>query len=140
MSSIVIAGDTSGSVTLQAPAVSGSTVLNLPATSGTIQASGAGYTTNGVAYATSATGLVTGSALTFDGTNFLLASGGLLDIDSTNAAVAMRIRQTTVGAGTEFAQGQLHEVLFGLRQAQKVCASPQQGWVLVQVVLVIHFM
>jgi hypothetical protein len=70
MSSIVIAGDTSGSVTLQAPAVAGSTVLNLPATSGTIQASGAGYTTNGVAYATSATGLVTGSALTFDGTNF----------------------------------------------------------------------
>jgi hypothetical protein len=69
MSSIVIAGDTSGSVTLQAPAVSGSTVLNLPATSGTIQASGAGYTTNGVAYATSATGLVTGSALTFDGSN-----------------------------------------------------------------------
>jgi hypothetical protein len=74
MSSIVIAGDTSGSVTLQAPAVSGSTVLNLPATSGTIQASGAGYTTNGVAYATSATGLVTGSALTFDGT-FLNANG-----------------------------------------------------------------
>jgi len=69
MSSIVIAGDTSGSVTLQAPAVSGSTVLNLPSTSGTIQTSGAGYTTNGVAYATNATGLVTGSALVFDGTN-----------------------------------------------------------------------
>jgi hypothetical protein len=74
MSSIVIAGDTSGSVTLQAPAVSGSTVLNLPATSGTIQASGAGYTTNGVAYATSATGLVTGSALTFDGTDLTFQS------------------------------------------------------------------
>lgn len=36
MSSVVIAGDTSGSVTLQAPAVSGSTVLTLPATSGTV--------------------------------------------------------------------------------------------------------
>jgi hypothetical protein len=34
MSSIVIAGDTSGSVTLQAPAVAGSTVLNLPSTLG----------------------------------------------------------------------------------------------------------
>jgi hypothetical protein len=34
MSSVVIAGDTSGSVTLQAPAVAGSTVLTLPATSG----------------------------------------------------------------------------------------------------------
>ena len=72
MSSIVIAGDSSGSVTLQAPAVSGSTVLNLPATSGTIQASGAGYTTNGVAYATSATGLVTGSTLAYNGTRLLI--------------------------------------------------------------------
>ena len=36
MSSIVVAGDTSGSVTLQAPAVSGSTVLTLPAVSGTV--------------------------------------------------------------------------------------------------------
>ena len=36
MSSIVIAGDTSGSVTLQAPAVAGSTTLTLPATSGTL--------------------------------------------------------------------------------------------------------
>jgi hypothetical protein len=34
MSSIVVAGDTSGTVTLQAPAVSGSTVLNLPTISG----------------------------------------------------------------------------------------------------------
>jgi len=82
MSSIVIAGDTSGSVTLQAPAVSGSTVLNLPATSGTIQASGAGYTTNGVAYATSATGLTTGSALTFDG-----ATTRLMVNASTNGGI-----------------------------------------------------
>jgi hypothetical protein len=36
MSAIVVAGDTSGSVTLQAPAVSGTTVITLPATSGTM--------------------------------------------------------------------------------------------------------
>lgn len=36
MSSVVIAGNTSGSITLQAPAVSGSTVLILPAVSGTV--------------------------------------------------------------------------------------------------------
>lgn len=36
MSSVVIAGDTSGSVTLNAQAVSGTTVLTLPNTSGTI--------------------------------------------------------------------------------------------------------
>jgi hypothetical protein len=40
MSSIVIAGDTSGSVTLQAPAVAGSTTLTLPATSGTVVLTG----------------------------------------------------------------------------------------------------
>ena len=69
MSSVVIAGDVSGSVTLQAPAVSGSTILTLPATSGTVQTSGAGFTTNGVAYASSTSALATGSALVFDGTN-----------------------------------------------------------------------
>jgi hypothetical protein len=36
MSSVVIAGNTSGSITLQAPAVSGSTVLTLPTTSATL--------------------------------------------------------------------------------------------------------
>ena len=34
--SIVLVGSTSGSITLQEPAVSGSTVLDLPATSGTV--------------------------------------------------------------------------------------------------------
>jgi hypothetical protein len=71
MSSIVIAGDTSGSVTLQAPAVAGATILTLPATSGTVQTSGSGYTTNGVAFASSTSALATGSALTFDGTNLV---------------------------------------------------------------------
>jgi hypothetical protein len=45
MSSIVIAGDTSGSVTLQAPAVAGTTVLTLPSTTGTVMAP----TSNGTA-------------------------------------------------------------------------------------------
>jgi hypothetical protein len=38
MSSIVISGDTSGTVTLQAPAVAGSTVITLPSTSMTLGA------------------------------------------------------------------------------------------------------
>lgn len=42
MSSVVIAGDTSGSVTLQAPAVAGSTTLNLPTTSGTVVVNSSG--------------------------------------------------------------------------------------------------
>jgi len=40
MSSIVIAGNTSGTITLDAPAVAGSTVLTLPATSGIVTVSG----------------------------------------------------------------------------------------------------
>jgi hypothetical protein len=36
MSSVIVAGDTSGSVTLQAPAVAGTTVLTLPTTTGTL--------------------------------------------------------------------------------------------------------
>ena len=91
MSSIVIAGDTSGSVTLQAPAVAGLTVLNLPATSGTIQTSGAGYTTNGVAYASSTSALTTGSALTFDGTD--MGIGG-----APVTGLPLRLLRTSGGA------------------------------------------
>lgn len=40
MSSVVIAGDTSGSVTLQAPATAGSVVVTLPAVSGTMAVAG----------------------------------------------------------------------------------------------------
>lgn len=36
MASVVISGDTSGTVTLSVPAVAGSTTINLPATSGTV--------------------------------------------------------------------------------------------------------
>ena len=42
MSSIVISGNTSGSVTLSAPAVAGNTVLNLPTSSGTLSTGGVG--------------------------------------------------------------------------------------------------
>ena len=58
MSSIVVAGDTSGSVTLSAPAVAGSTVLTLPTTTGTLALYGAPqvtvYTTGTGTYTTPA--------------------------------------------------------------------------------------
>jgi len=53
MSSIVIAGDTSGSVTLQAPSVAGATVVNLPSTSMNIGTGGGSVATN-TAFGTSA--------------------------------------------------------------------------------------
>jgi predicted nucleic-acid-binding Zn-ribbon protein len=54
MSNIAIAGDTSGTVTLQAPAVAGTTVLTLPSTSGTIATSA--NIRSGASYATLTTG------------------------------------------------------------------------------------
>ena len=64
MSSVAIAGDTSGSVTLQAPAIAGTTVLTLPTTSGTILTTTGGvapttagnvlFTTNGTSWSSTA--------------------------------------------------------------------------------------
>jgi hypothetical protein len=59
MASFILAGDTSGSITLQAPAISGSTTLTLPATSGTLVVGSSGLTGlvygNGASLATAAT-------------------------------------------------------------------------------------
>lgn len=58
MSNIAIAGDTSGTVTLQAPAIAGTTTLTLPSTSGTVVTSSNinTYTRSGASYATLTTG------------------------------------------------------------------------------------
>lgn len=44
MSSVVLSGDTSGSITLSAPAIAGATVITLPATTGTVALSSAAQT------------------------------------------------------------------------------------------------
>jgi hypothetical protein len=79
MSSVVIAGDTSGTVTLDAPAVAGSTVLTLPATSGTFLT-----TTGGVAPGT------TGNVLTSNGTAWTsaaLPAGGVTSLNGQTGAI-----------------------------------------------------
>jgi hypothetical protein len=48
--SIVLVGSTSGSITLQEPAVAGTTVLDLPATSGTVVVTGTTPTLNGITF------------------------------------------------------------------------------------------
>ena len=62
MSSISVAGDTSGSVTLQAPAVAGSTVLTLPAVSGTVLVSNTSVITSATAKASTS-----GTSIDFTG-------------------------------------------------------------------------
>ena len=78
MSSIVISGDTSGSVTLQAPAVAGSSVLTLPATSATLATltTPSFATTIGVGGATPST---SGAGITFPATQSASTSAKTLD-------------------------------------------------------------
>jgi hypothetical protein len=87
MSSVVIQGDTSGSVTLAAPATAGSVTVTLPATSGTMAVSGASQSFTDVA--------ATGN-LTVDGNTILgnastdtlnVGNGGLVKDASGNVGI-----------------------------------------------------
>jgi hypothetical protein len=88
MSSVVIAGDTSGTITLAAPAVSGTTTITLPATSGTLLQSGTAVTA-----AQGGTGLTavgsSGNLLTSNGTAWVssapAASGGMTLLGTVSA-------------------------------------------------------
>ena len=95
MSSIVVAGDTSGTVTLQAPAVAGSTVLNLPTVTG------------GTLVTSDSSGIVSigGTAQNTDGLQVMgtSASANLSEFRFSNNATGANIklnksRGTTVGA------------------------------------------
>jgi hypothetical protein len=79
MASIVIAGDTSGTVTLAAPATAGTTTLTLPTTDGTVLT-----TTGGVAPGTA------GNLLTSDGTAWTSAAapaGGVTSLNGQTGAI-----------------------------------------------------
>ena len=78
MSSVVISGDTSGSITLQAPAVSGSSVLTLPATTATLATltTPSFGTTIGVGGATAS---ASGSGITFPATQSASSDANTLD-------------------------------------------------------------
>jgi len=78
MASVVISGDTSGSVTLQAPAVSGSTTLTLPATTATLATltTPSFATTIGVGGATAS---ASGSGISFPATQSASSDANTLD-------------------------------------------------------------
>ena len=63
MSSVVISGNTSGTITLDAPAVAGTTTLTLPATSGTVLTSASSIATSQLTGSISASSLPAGSIL-----------------------------------------------------------------------------
>jgi hypothetical protein len=97
MASLIVAGDTSGTVTLQAPAIAGSTVLTLPTTSGTI------VTTGGGASVPFAAGSAASPSITFTGdTNTGIFSPAADTIAFSEGGVeSMRIDSSgNVGIGT----------------------------------------
>ena len=86
MSSVVIAGDTSGSVTLQAPAVAGATVLTLPTTSGTLAlTSGTTIGNTQVAYGNSSGQLIGSAGLVYNGTSFNINNGNTVAYLNVNS-------------------------------------------------------
>lgn len=77
MSSVVISGDVSGSVTLQAPSTAGTTVLTLPATSGTVVTTATSTGISGSAITTGTVGVSVGGtgANTLTANNVILGNG-----------------------------------------------------------------
>jgi len=88
MSSVVIAGDTSGSVTLQAPSVAGSTVLTLPTTSGTLAVGGNSVTFTNLSIVPSSG--TSANAAFFAGTNTANASYLQVGVEATYAYASPR--------------------------------------------------
>jgi len=126
MSSVVIAGDTSGAITLQAPAVAGSTTLTLPATSGTVLTSITGVLSvaQGGTAVTTSTG--TGNAVLSNNATLVApalgtpASGNLSNCTgfptaatTTTGVTAASGTSTTQLATTEFACGASSKSSFG---------------------------
>ena len=77
MSSVIIAGNTSGTVTLDAPAVAGTTVLTLPTTSGTVITTGSTTGISGSAISTGTIGVSVGGtgATSLTANNVILGNG-----------------------------------------------------------------
>ena len=89
MSSVVIAGDTSGTITLTAPAVSGTTTLTLPATTGTVITTGStGQVINKASLPTGSVLQVVNATLsgqTSSSTNVFADTGLTISITPTSA-------------------------------------------------------
>jgi hypothetical protein len=123
MSSVIIAGDTSGSVTLSAPAVSGTTTLTLPTTSGTIALTAAPTFTG---QATIPTINLTGGQITFPATAVPSADANTLDDYEEGSFTPAWGASTTAPTVTYVVQqgyytkiGNIVNVIIGLVNASK---------------------
>ena len=90
--SIVLVGSSSGSITLQEPAVAGTTVLNLPATSGTVLTTGSTFASTGPAFSAYAATNQTVTNATATKVNF-----GTEEFDTNNNFASSRFTPTVAG-------------------------------------------
>jgi hypothetical protein len=97
MASIVVAGDTSGTVTLAAPAVAGTTTLTLPTTSGTFALTAAPTFTG---QATIPTINLTGGQITFPATQSASSDANTLDDYEEGTWTPTVAGDTTAGSYT----------------------------------------
>jgi hypothetical protein len=97
MSSVVISGNTSGTITLDAPAVAGTTTLTLPATTGTLSLTASPTFTG---QATIPTINLTGGQITFPATQSASADANTLDDYEEGTWTPSIIGSTTAGTGT----------------------------------------
>ena len=140
MSSVVISGDTSGSVTLQAPAVAGTTVLSLPNGSGTVVTS-----TNISSYVPPARGGTSYATLSSGTPNITLTSASnqvqIVTSDASGQSITLPAMTTlTTGAGyfvfyntsifpvaLKDAGGTIREYLLPSQTGNQATLSPVQG-------------
>ena len=97
MSKLVLSGDTSGSVTLDAPAVSGTTTLTLPTTSGTVALTASPTFTG---QATIPTINLTGGQIVFPATQSASADANTLDDYEEGTWTPIFAGSTTAGSCT----------------------------------------
>jgi hypothetical protein len=119
MSGVIIAGNTSGSVTLDAPAVAGSTVITLPSTSGTMALSGgAGSFTTVVASST-----IKGASTIAVGNATPSASGAGITFPATQSA------STDANTLDDYEEGTWTPILADhVSQSNAATMSVQEGW------------
>jgi hypothetical protein len=104
MSSVIISGDTSGAITLSAPAVSGTTTLTLPATTGSVigsNSSGDIQFNSGYGSITTAYGCRAWVNFNADGTVTIRASGNVSSI-TDNSTGQFTMNFTTAMPNTNY--------------------------------------
>jgi len=111
LASIVVAGDTSGTVTLAAPAVSGTTTLTLPTTSGTLVTG------------TTPSGTIVGTTDTQTLTNKTLGAGTVMPTGSVLQVVSSTTTTTTTTSSTSYVDSALSASITPSSSSNKILVT-----------------